>query len=80
MEGWGILLEDRSGWSPLEGRQPDVQVHSAGGTAAALLFCEMKQHSRPVELSGQAAVIQRLSQGRVTRRMTAPVGSGEPPL
>lgn len=76
MEGWSILLEDCSGWSPLEGHQPDVQAHSAGGTAAALLFCETKQHSRPAELSGQATVIQMQSPGRVTGRMAAPAGLG----
>lgn len=38
MEGWSILLEDCSGWSPLEEHQPDAQAHSDGGTAAALLF------------------------------------------
>lgn len=54
MEGWSIVLEDGSGWSPLEGHQPDVQAHLAGQAAAALLLCGMKQHSRPVELSGQA--------------------------
>lgn len=44
-----------------------------------LCYSETKRHSRPVEPSGQATVVQAPSQGRVTRRMAAPAESGAAP-